>query len=91
MSWHHALRVTATLATILAGVATAVLAETPPRPHQDKELLAPRQSPPTTLIQNNNSCISACRAQYHECLIATKGSPSCSAQQDACLRNCLRR
>lgn len=91
MSWHHALRVAATLMPILVGVATGVLAETAQHPHPDTGLLSPRQAPPTTLIQNNNSCISACRAQYHQCLIATKGSPSCSAQQDACLRNCLRR
>jgi hypothetical protein len=40
-------------------------------------------------FQVQNSCVGACRAQYNQCLISTKGSPSCSAQQEACLRRCL--
>jgi len=90
MSWHHALRVAVT-AMMFVGLAMTGNAEPAQHPNADTGLMAPRQTPPMTLIQNNNSCISACRTQYHQCLIATKGSPSCSAQQDACLSSCLRR
>ncbi len=38
-----------------------------------------------------NSCTAQCRAAHNQCRIATKGSPSCDAQLQACLSRCLRR
>jgi hypothetical protein len=41
-----------------------------------------------TLAQSG-ACTSACRAQYNQCRIATKGSPSCDAQFAACMQRCI--
>ena len=38
-----------------------------------------------------NTCVSACRAAHSECRIRTKGSPSCDAQFQACMQNCVKR
>ncbi len=38
-----------------------------------------------------NACATSCRAAYNDCRIATKGSASCDAQFQACMRGCLRR
>jgi hypothetical protein len=36
-----------------------------------------------------NSCQQACRAAHNQCRIATKGSPSCDAQLQSCMRACI--
>jgi len=36
-------------------------------------------------------CAAQCRDQHNRCRIATKGSPSCDAQLQACLQGCLSR
>lgn len=36
-----------------------------------------------------NSCQQSCRAAWNQCRIATKGSPSCDAQLQACMASCL--
>jgi hypothetical protein len=38
-----------------------------------------------------NACASTCRAAYSDCRIASKGSPSCDAQFQACMQSCQRR
>ena len=38
-----------------------------------------------------SACASGCRAAYQQCRAATRGSPSCEAQYQACLRACVRR
>jgi hypothetical protein len=38
-----------------------------------------------------NSCVAACRAAHNSCRIASKGSPSCDAQFQACIQGCTRR
>jgi len=43
--------------------------------------------PGYVLVQD--SCASSCRAQWNQCRIATKGSPACDAQLQACMRACL--
>ncbi len=37
-----------------------------------------------------NACASSCRSVYNECRISTKGSSSCDAQYQACLRSCVK-
>jgi len=39
----------------------------------------------------NSSCVSACRAAHNDCRIRTKGSASCDAQLQACMRDCIKR
>jgi hypothetical protein len=41
-----------------------------------------------TVVQSG-ACTAACRAQYNQCRIATKGSPSCDAQFAACMQRCI--
>ena len=36
-----------------------------------------------------SSCRSTCLAQYNQCRISTKGSPSCDAQYQSCLQTCV--
>lgn len=43
----------------------------------------------TSLVIAQDSCTSSCRAQWNQCRIATKGSPACDAQLQACMRGCL--
>ncbi len=38
-----------------------------------------------------NSCAASCRAQHNQCRIATKGSPSCDAKLNQCLKGCLKK
>lgn len=40
-------------------------------------------------IAQDGACTAGCRAQYAQCRIATKGSPSCDAQFAACMRSCI--
>lgn len=40
-------------------------------------------------IAQGGSCTEICRAQYNQCRIATKGSPSCDAQFAACMQRCI--
>jgi hypothetical protein len=40
-------------------------------------------------LAEGGACTSACRAQYNQCRIATKGSPSCDAQFAACMQRCI--
>jgi len=42
-------------------------------------------------VEVANSCAAQCRAAHNQCRIATKGSPRCDAQLQACLSRCLRR
>ena len=35
------------------------------------------------------SCRGMCLAQYNQCRIATKGSPTCDAQYQSCLQACI--
>ena len=37
----------------------------------------------------SSSCRSTCLAQYNQCRISTKGSPSCDAQYQSCLQACI--
>ena len=37
-----------------------------------------------------NTCASSCRSAYNDCRISTKGSSSCDAQYQACLRGCVK-
>jgi hypothetical protein len=39
----------------------------------------------------SSSCAAACRAAHNDCRIATKGSPSCDAQFQACLLDCRKK
>ena len=36
-----------------------------------------------------SSCRSGCLAQYNQCRMSTKGSPTCDAQYQACLQACI--
>ncbi len=49
---------------------------------------APARAPLIRLAQGN-SCTDACRAQHNQCRIATKGSPSCDVQLQACMQRCI--
>ena len=40
-------------------------------------------------LAQNGACTASCRAQYNQCRISTKGSPSCDAQFAACMRRCI--
>jgi hypothetical protein len=40
-------------------------------------------------LAQSGACTSACRSQYNQCRIATKGSPSCDAQFAACMQRCI--
>jgi hypothetical protein len=37
------------------------------------------------------TCRSTCLASYNQCRLATKGSPACDAQYQACLQACVAR
>ena len=41
------------------------------------------------LAAKADQCADSCRARNNECRIQTKGSPSCDAQQNACLQACI--
>ena len=45
----------------------------------------------TGCVYAQGSCPGACLAQYNQCRIATKGSPSCDQQYQRCLQKCVRR
>lgn len=45
--------------------------------------------PPELQFVQGGACTSSCRAQYNQCRISTKGSPSCDAQFAACMRRCI--
>jgi hypothetical protein len=62
------------LLVLASGLAGAGL---PPAPEQ----------PPVRIAQD--SCAANCRAQHNQCRIATKGSPSCDAQLQACMQRCI--
>jgi hypothetical protein len=40
-------------------------------------------------LAQSGACTDNCRAQYNQCRIATKGSPSCDAQFAACMQRCI--
>lgn len=40
-------------------------------------------------LAQGGSCTASCRAQYSQCRISTKGSPSCDAKFAACMRRCI--
>lgn len=40
-------------------------------------------------LAQGGACTASCRAQYNQCRISTKGSPSCDAQFAACMRRCI--
>jgi hypothetical protein len=42
-------------------------------------------------LAQSSSCAAACRAAHNDCRIATKGSPSCDAQFQACLQDCRKK
>jgi hypothetical protein len=41
-------------------------------------------------LAQGNACASSCRSAYNDCRISTKGSSSCDAQYQACLRSCVK-
>lgn len=41
------------------------------------------------MVAQSSGCAESCRAQYNQCRISTKGSPSCDAQFAACMRRCI--
>jgi hypothetical protein len=41
------------------------------------------------LVAEQSSCANTCQARHDQCRVATKGSPSCDAQRQQCLRACL--
>ena len=43
----------------------------------------------TCALAQSSSCRSTCLAQYNQCRISTKGSPSCDAQLQSCLQSCI--
>jgi len=44
---------------------------------------------PQSVQVAQDSCAASCRAQHNQCRIATKGSPSCDAQLQACMQRCI--
>jgi hypothetical protein len=36
----------------------------------------------------NQACVQQCRAADNQCRLATKGSPACDAQLQACMNRC---
>jgi hypothetical protein len=44
---------------------------------------------PAAIEIAQGGCTEACRAQYNQCRIATKGSASCDAQFAACMQRCI--
>jgi F0F1-type ATP synthase membrane subunit c/vacuolar-type H+-ATPase subunit K len=44
----------------------------------------------TPAIAQGNACVAACNAAHNQCRIATKGSSSCEAQLQVCLRACIK-
>lgn len=64
--------------TVLAFLATGLAgAGAPPSPAQQ------------TVVVAQDSCAASCRAAHSQCRIATKGSPSCDAQLQACMQRCI--
>jgi hypothetical protein len=49
---------------------------------------SPPVEPPRIQIAQDG-CAANCRAQHNQCRIATKGSPSCDAQLQACMQRCI--
>ena len=44
---------------------------------------------PSCAVAQSSTCRSTCLAQYNQCRISTKGSPSCDAQYQSCLQSCV--
>jgi hypothetical protein len=44
---------------------------------------------PAPIQVAQDGCAANCRAQHNQCRIATKGSPSCDAQLQACMQRCI--
>jgi hypothetical protein len=68
----------------LSGSAQDALRTPTPQTVQPRPLVVAQEG-------SNASCISACRAAFNQCRMATKDSPTCASRQDACLRACLAR
>jgi hypothetical protein len=43
------------------------------------------------ILVQGNACVSSCNTSHTQCRIATKGSASCDAQLQACLRACIKK
>jgi hypothetical protein len=43
------------------------------------------------VLVQGNACVSSCNSAHTQCRIATKGSASCDAQLQACLRPCIKK
>jgi len=58
---------------------------------------APRQPAPTAfpaisapvVVAQDSSCAAACQAEHDQCRVTTKGSPTCDAIRQRCLRACI--
>jgi hypothetical protein len=44
----------------------------------------------TPAVAQGNACVSSCNAAHSQCRIVTKGSSSCDAQLQVCLRACIK-
>ncbi len=42
-------------------------------------------------LANAPSCRASCLQEYNQCRLATKGSPACDSQYQACLQGCVHR
>ncbi len=52
-------------------------------PHAFPAVTAPTQ------VAQNGSCAGTCQANHDRCRVQTKGSPSCDAERQRCLQQCI--
>lgn len=78
---------------MLAGVMAIVMAvaaaraEDAPHLRPSPNALPAIQAP--AVVAQDNSCAGQCQAQYDQCRVQTKGSPSCDAARQRCLQACI--
>lgn len=78
---------------VLAGL-IAVATAMPGAVAQDTQRLRPSpnalpaiQAP--AIVAQDSSCAGRCQAQYDQCRVQTKGSPSCDSARQQCLQACI--
>jgi hypothetical protein len=76
----------AALAFTLAVMAAEPSATAPPR--QPSPTAFPAVTEPMVVTQDT-SCATACQTGHDQCRVATKGSPTCDAERQRCLRACI--
>ena len=78
---------------MLAGVIAIAMA-VPGARAQDAQHLRPSPNAlpairAPSVVAQDSSCAGTCQAQYDQCRVQTKGSPSCDAARQRCLQACI--